>query len=179
MIFVILGICVLVASFLIALVSLIREQNKLVDEVKRNEVESTSEQKIKKKTDSGQVKSGAGVVLSQQGVVVPDTKPAINRPLFPWEEGKYKAAGEVTDTDREKVEILRAQLAELKSRAATKTSVGGKTQENMVNPGGEHEQEPELPQPQPQPQPQNLDQNKDQGRQTLSGEISIDDLKKQ
>ncbi len=187
MIFVILGISVLVASFLIALVSLIREQSKLVNEAKQDEAESNHTMKgpkAKKKAVLGQVGAGAGVVLNKQEVAVSGAKPAINRPLFPWEEGKYQAAGDISDADREKVEMLRAQLAELKSRVATKTPVENEGQEIMVKPVG-GEQEPELPQAQPQnqnlnqAQPQNLDQNKDQGRQILSGEISIDDLKKQ
>jgi hypothetical protein len=157
MIFVILGISVLVASFLIALVSLIREQSKLIDEVKRDEVESdhaTSGPKARKKAVSGQVGLGAGEVLNKH-VAVYGAKPAINRPLFPWEEGKYQAAGNISDSDREKVEILRVQLAELKSRVATKSSNEDKAEVFVAKP------------------------KEDKMQQKLSGEISIADLKGQ
>lgn len=180
MIFVILGICVLVASFLIALVSLVREQGKLIEEAKRDEEENTpisNKLKVKEKVVLQKAEPVVGEVLESKPAVVDAGTPAINRPLFPWEEGKYQSAGNITDADREKVEMLRAQLAELKSRVVTKTPARDETQEIMVKPGGEQEQEPGPPQA--QPQNQNLDQKKDQVQQNLSGEISIDDLKKQ
>ncbi len=159
MIFVILGISVLVASFLIALVSLIREQSKLVNEAKQDEAESTHASsrgpKAKKEVVLGQVGLGASGVLDKQDTAVSNVKPAINRPLFPWEEGKYQAAGNISDADRAKVEMLRAQLAELKSRVATKSPNEDKSEVIVAKP------------------------KVDQVQQKLSGEISIADLKRQ
>ncbi|KKS83876.1 MAG: hypothetical protein UV59_C0030G0004 [Candidatus Gottesmanbacteria bacterium GW2011_GWA1_43_11] len=160
MIFVILGIVVLVASFLIALVSLIREQGKLVEEAKRSKAEDTFIADSPNANDKAVPQPGAGVVLDKHGG---DTaaagKPAINRPLFPWEEGKYQAAGNVTDADREKVEVLRAQLAELKSRVAVKSQKEDKVEVPVVKPKEEARDY--------------------KGQQGLSGEISIADLKRQ
>lgn len=157
MIFVILGISVLVASFLIALVSLIREQSKLVNEAKQDRTESTHVKGpgAQKKAPLEQVGVGTSAVLDKQDVVVSSAKPAINRPLFPWEEGKYQAIGDISDADREKVEMLRAQLAELKSRVATKSSNEDKAEVIVARP------------------------KENQAQQKLSGEISIADLKRQ
>ncbi|OGY24395.1 MAG: hypothetical protein A2126_04920 [Candidatus Woykebacteria bacterium GWB1_45_5] len=162
MIFVILGIVVLVASFLIALVSLIREQGKLVEEAKRSKAEDTFIADSPNANDKAVPQPGAGVVLDKHGATTTTTdagKPAINRPLFPWEEGKYQAAGNVTDADREKVEALRAQLAELKSRVAVKSQKEDKVEVPVVKPKEEARDY--------------------KGQQGLSGEISIADLKRQ
>lgn len=159
MIFVILGISVLVASFLIALFSLAREQGRLIEEAKRDEAESKSSlggPKAKKKVILQQdEKPTAGVVLDQKVAVEDATRPAINRPLFPWEEGKYQAGGNITDADRVKVEALRAQLAELKSRVAAKSPGEDEVKVQAVKPVVRQEE------------------------QRLSGEISIADLKRQ
>lgn len=160
MIFVILGIVVLVASFLIALVSLIREQGKLVEEAKRSKAEDTFIADSPKVNNKAVSQPGTGVVLDKHGDTAAANKPAINRPLFPWEEGKYQAAGNVTDADREKVEVLRAQLAELKSRVAVKSQKEDKVEV--------------LPVVKPKEEARDY-----KGQQGLSGEISIADLKRQ
>lgn len=173
MIFVIIGICVLVASFLIALVSLVREQGKLSKMAAQGEAEQTLANSLKAKKTAALEKGNKSIpsgVLNKQaadiahpsiadpaaGQVTTDTaKPAINRPLFPWEEGKYQGASDMTEADRKKVEMLRAQLAELKSRVVS---------------GGANEEEIKVPVVKPKIE---------EGQQRLSGEISIADLKRQ
>lgn len=158
MIFVILGISVLIVSFLIALFSLAREQGRLIEEAKRDEAEGKSSlggPKAKKKVVLQQDEKPTASVVLDQKVAVEDVKPAINRPLFPWEEGKYQAGGNITDADRAKVEALRAQLAELKSRVAAKSPGEDEVKVQAVKPVVCQEE------------------------QRLSGEISIADLKRQ
>ncbi len=187
MIFVILGIIVLVASFLIALITLVREQNKAKDE------ESEESKSASPSIGEDAAKVGP-VTQSKTPVEAPlqeTSKPVVNRDLFPWEEGKYKTGSGEMEADRAKVEALRSQLAELKSRAvAAGTEVASEISQDVPaepEPIVPPEPGPALNQPQaplqdqqqeivlePKPQPKVKVQ---EPAQRLTGEVSISDLK--
>ena len=143
MIFVILGISVLVASFIIALISLIREQGKLSEQAGVGEAKNALVVNDYKTSNAKE----------PDEIAVPEAMPA-GRVLFPWEEGKYQRNDDSTEADREKVEMLKAKLANLKTLAAKQDQAG--REDKIVQ----------------------TDAKADLGSQRLSGEISLSDLKR-
>src|SRR3989344_5288620 len=115
MIFVILGICVLVVSFIAALASLVREQGNLSQKPGEEEAENAPKAKGIKTTKVDVTNKLSG--QDSNPILPASGKPQINRPLFPWEEEQFSKHKDMLEADRKKVEALRAQLAELKARA--------------------------------------------------------------
>ncbi len=176
MIFVILGTVVLVASFLIALVSLLKEQNKVGD----TDDVSAKPQKSPSVGKSGVKVGPVAVSTTISEPSVDASKPVVGRELFPWEEGKYKAAGPGVEADRAKVEALRSQLAELKKQAGVQNIDRRPLQEEPAVPGQVEprveaplQQEVQIP---AEPEEQLIVQKP---VQRLTGEVSISDLKGQ
>jgi len=169
MIFVILGIAVLIASFLIALISLIKEQGKAQDEV---------DLPLKSKTPgTGKATTKVGLTSGVDASKLTSelVKPVVNRELFPWEEGKYKTASPEIEADRAKIEVLKSQLADLKSRAAVENSDQVPEEVPAAMQGaGDSDQVGSKPRAEARSEP---GVQARQLAQKLSGEVSIADLK--
>lgn len=151
MFFVILGVVILVISFVVALVSLLREQSKLDSETEDIRATSVQAEKDLSKQPKPSLSEATNGILSDfEGVESKDFKaPAdVDRQLFPWEEAK-KSEGEGKKLpEQDEIERIRRELQSIK----------GQEPQERVQASSEAAMKSK--------------------RDNLSGEVSISDLRK-
>ncbi len=116
MIFVIIGIIILVVSFIIALKSLVKEQNK-AQTLEDNEALSgekdadvTDKQEQKVKSDITSVSGQTQPRISEEERKVPT-----GREPFPWEKDFGANVLKKTGNEQDEIERLKSQLAQMKA----------------------------------------------------------------
>ena len=115
MIFVIIGIIILVVSFIIALQSLVKEQNKAQTLEDNEELsgEKDVDSKLEKKEKSD-IESVSG--QTQLPTVSEEEKRlSIDREPFPWEKDFGAHVTKKTENDQDEIERLKSQLAQIKA----------------------------------------------------------------
>ena len=117
MIFVIIGIIILVVSFIIALKSLVKEQKK-AQSLEGNEefpgekdVDATDkqEQKVKSDIESVPAQTQEPRISEEEGRVPTGREP------FPWEKDFGANVLNKTENDQDEIERLKSQLAQIKA----------------------------------------------------------------
>lgn len=119
MIFVILGISILIISFFVALASLIREQDKIEGSSNEEVLSGSKEREAPKKENlpiahkpSPKVPGEKVVILGQESNA-PTTAETVP---YPWQQDLQGNQGEISSPDREKIDKIRADIANLTAR---------------------------------------------------------------
>lgn len=119
MIFVILGITILIISFFIALASLIREQDKTEGSSNEEVLSGSKEREVPKKENllithsPPQKVPREEVLIFGQELNTPTTAETVP---YPWQQDLQGNQGEISSPDREKIDKIRADIANLTAR---------------------------------------------------------------
>src|SRR3989344_3065171 len=115
MIFVIIGIIILVISFIIALQSLVKEQKKAQSLEDKEELsgekdaDSKQEKKVKSDFESLSGQTQEPRISQEEGRVLTGREP------FPWEKDFGANVLNKTENDQDEIERLKSQLAQIKA----------------------------------------------------------------
>ena len=151
MIFVIIGVIILVVSFIIALQSLVKEQNKFQSLPDREKHSGIKEAEGRDKQQHFEPKKNDGPVTIQPLVQDEDKRSASGREPFPWDKEFGAENIKKPESEEEKIERLKSQLEQIKA-----------TKGLTILPKQEEGQKEEI----------------HETNSGLSGEISLSDLKK-
>lgn len=129
MIFVVIGILILFASFIIALVSLVREQKNVEHIISASvDVDDVDEEPVKKAQEAHHFKQDRANLGFPQPVIDKHDEETLDErvdEMFPWER-KSVEADDIQNSESDEIAQIEAQLNKIKVEKSQKSSLSSK-----------------------------------------------------